>query len=109
MRSNSRAGRPHRGRECRQRLWISISGSSSIRRLKDAAVESGPGPARPGRWAVHGPAKRVGLPLHADRAIEAFVRVQTSGSNFTGSGRQSAASWAPAEVQRDEPDVATTP
>jgi hypothetical protein len=23
------AGRPHRGMECRQRLWISMSGSSS--------------------------------------------------------------------------------
>ena len=27
------AGRPHRGMGCRQRLWMSISGSSSIRRL----------------------------------------------------------------------------
>ena len=32
------AGRPHRGMECRQRLWMSITGSSSIRGLKDAAV-----------------------------------------------------------------------
>jgi hypothetical protein len=23
------AGRPHRGMECRQRLWVSITGSSS--------------------------------------------------------------------------------
>jgi hypothetical protein len=32
------AGRSHRGMECRQRLWISMSGSSSIRRLKDCPV-----------------------------------------------------------------------
>jgi hypothetical protein len=25
------AGRPHRGMECRQRLWMSITGSPSIR------------------------------------------------------------------------------
>jgi hypothetical protein len=35
------AGRPHRGMECRQRLWMSITGSSSIRRLKDVAVVVG--------------------------------------------------------------------
>ena len=28
-----RAGSPHRGRECRQRLWISITGSLSMPRL----------------------------------------------------------------------------
>jgi hypothetical protein len=41
------AGRPNRGMECHQSLWTSITGSSSIRRLKDCPVESGPGRAWP--------------------------------------------------------------
>ena len=32
------AGRPHRGMEYRRRLWMSIAGSSSIRRSKDNAI-----------------------------------------------------------------------
>ena len=48
------AGRPHRGMECRQRLWMSITGSSSIRRLNDCPVESGPERARPSRRVARG-------------------------------------------------------
>ena len=47
-------GRPHRGMGSRQRLWISITGSSSIRRLKDCPVESGPERARPSRRVGRG-------------------------------------------------------
>ena len=48
------AGRPHRGMECRQRLWMSLTGSSSIRRLNDCPVESGPERARPSRRVARG-------------------------------------------------------
>ena len=47
-------GRPHRGMESRQRLWMSITGSSSIRRLNDCPVESGPERARPSRRVACG-------------------------------------------------------
>ena len=55
------AGRPHRGMECRQRLWMSITGSSSIRRLKDCPVESGPERARPSRRAARGRETRAAV------------------------------------------------
>ncbi len=46
------AGRPHRGMECRQRLWMSMSGRKVGRRLKDCPVvvdldELGPVGGRP--------------------------------------------------------------
>jgi hypothetical protein len=37
-----------------QRLWMSIAGSSSIRRLEDVAIESALARARPSRWAGRG-------------------------------------------------------
>ena len=53
------AGRPRRGMGSRQRLRISITGSSSIRHLKDCPVESGPARALPSRSAGHGRERRV--------------------------------------------------
>jgi len=52
-------GRPHRGMECRRRLWISITGRKIGRRLKDSAVVVGLHEFSPiSRWATLGIVQR---------------------------------------------------
>jgi hypothetical protein len=83
------AGRPHRGMECRQRLWMSITGSSSIRRLKECPVVIGLHELSPvGRRATGGRDSPAVL-LYAGKAILAFARWRTSGSKWAGSCRRS--------------------
>jgi hypothetical protein len=83
------AGCPHRGMECRHRLWMSITGSSSIRRLKDCLVvvdlhELGPVGGR-----STGRRDSPAVLLYAGKAILAFARLRTSGSKWAGSCRRS--------------------
>jgi hypothetical protein len=83
------AGRPHRGMECRQRLWMSMSGSLSIRRLKDCPVVVDLHELSPvGRRATGGRDSPAVL-LYAGKAILAFARLRTSGSKWAGSCRRS--------------------
>ena len=83
-------GRPHRGMGSRQRLRMSITGSSSIRRLKDCPVVVDLHELSPvGGWPAGG---RHG------RRLERFAQVC-----------QDLPDRPRIRDERDEPDVATTP
>ena len=73
-------GRPHRGMGSRQRLRMSITGSSSIRRLKDCPVVVDLHELSPvGGWAAGGRDSPAALP-YAGEAILAFASLRISAS-----------------------------